>query len=336
MSRYIIVGAGALGGLLAAQWTLAQVPVTLVARGPQLDVIRRDGIRVRRPHGDEVVRVDVVPDIARAQPVTGDTVVLAVKAQDAESAIASISWVGLADGRGVVADLPILTLQNGLSAEDVALRRFDTVIGVSIGIPASHLEPGVIVSPAYPIVGAAWIGGYPASLPGEEERHRAAFARAGFAASVEPDIAAAKRRKLVANLRNVVDVFDATGEEVDDAEAALAAEARAVFAAARLPVAPAPSDGVRLQIGEVAGHTFGRLSTWQSFARGTSIESDFLSGEIVLLARLIGVEAPLNAAATRALGAHAARGGAPGAVALPQEFGYALLTRSGAGARVHA
>ena len=89
-----------------------------------------------------------------------------------------IAWMPLADRAGVVADLPILTLQNGLASEDAALRRFDRVIGVSVGIPASHLEPGVVVSPAKPVVGVAWIGGYPTSLPGEEERHRGAFARA--------------------------------------------------------------------------------------------------------------------------------------------------------------
>ncbi|GAA5030937.1 ketopantoate reductase family protein [Microbacterium fluvii] len=327
MSRYIVVGAGALGGLLAAQWTLAGVPTTLVARGAAREVIARDGLRIRRPHGDDVVRVDVVGSIADARPTAADTVVLAVKAQDAEGAIAAIAWVELADGTGVVADLPVLTLQNGISVEDIALRRFETVIGVSVGIPASHLEPGVVVSPAYPIVGAAWLGGYPQSLPGEEERHRVALARAGFATSVEPDIAAAKRRKLIANLRNVVDVFEATVDEAEHAEAALAAEARAVFAAARLAVAPPPFDGVRLQIGEVPAHDSGHLSTWQSFARGTSSEVDFLSGEIVLIARIIGVEAPLNTAVVRALGALSARGGRPGEVPLPVEFGYDLFTR---------
>lgn len=324
--RYLVVGAGALGALLAAQWTLAKVPVTLIARGASYDVIARDGVRVRRPDGDDVVHVDVANSVAQAHPTARDAIVLAVKAQDAEAAIASLAWVPLVGNAGVVADLPILTLQNGLSSEDVALRRFDTVIGVSIGIPASHLEPGVVVSPAYPVVGAAWIGGYPRSLPGAEEEHRIAFARAGFAAAIEPDIAAAKRRKLIANLRNVVDVFEVSDEEADAAEAALKVEAREVFSRIGLAVAPPHSDNVRLQIGAVPGHEPGHLSTWQSFARGTSSEVDFLSGEIALLARFAGVEAPLNAAVARALGALSARGGRPGEIPLPEEFGYDLLT----------
>ena len=112
---------------------------------------------------------------------------------------------------------------------------------------------------------------------------------AGFAALIEPDIAAAKRRKLIANLRNVVDVFDATIEQQEHAEAALADEARRVFAAAGLAVAAPPWDAPRIEIAEVPGHEPGHLSTWQSFARGASSEVDFLSGEIALIARRHGI-----------------------------------------------
>jgi len=333
MSRYIVIGAGALGALLAAQWTLARVPVVLVARGRSLDVIARDGVLIRRPEGDEVIDIDVVGSIAAARPTVSDTVVLAVKSQDAEAAIAAIAWVPLDDGRGVVADLPILTLQNGLATEEFALRRFDRVVGVSIGIPASHLEPGVIVSPASPVVGVAWIGGYPSALPGEEERHRSAFALARFAAFIEPDIAAAKRRKLIANLRNVVDVFDAPIEDAELAERLLADEARAVFDTAGLAVAPPPWDAPPLVIGEVRGHVAGHLSTWQSFARGSSSEVDYLSGEIALIARRHGIEAPLNAAVARELGTLSARGGRPGEVRLPPEFASGVLVSGRVGSR---
>ena len=274
-----------------------------------------------------MVEVDVVGSIAEARPTLSDTMVLAVKSQDAEAAIAAIAWVPLDDGRGVVADLPILTLQNGLATEDAALRRFDRVIGVSIGIPASHLEPGVVVSPGR----ARRRSRMDRRLPARRCRARRSatawrFARARFAALIEPDIAAAKRRKLIANLRNVVDVFDATIEEQELAERLLAEEARRVFADARLP--SRPRRGMRLaSMGDVPGHEPGHLSTWQSFARGTSSEVDYLSGEIALIARRHGLEAPLNAAVARELGALAARGGRPGEVALPPEFASGSLTR---------
>ncbi|MGL1297115.1 2-dehydropantoate 2-reductase N-terminal domain-containing protein, partial [Vibrio parahaemolyticus] len=74
-----------------------------------------------RPRGDETVLVDVVGSIDEAEPAEGDSVVLAVKAQDAEQALAAIAWRPLSGG-GAVADLPVVTLQNGLSAEAIAAR----------------------------------------------------------------------------------------------------------------------------------------------------------------------------------------------------------------------
>jgi hypothetical protein len=55
----------------------------------------------------------------------------------------------------------------------------------------------------------------------------------------------------------------------------------------------------------------GRLSTYQSFARGTSSEVDHLNGEVVLLARRHGLEAPANAAVQRLLGRPAPDGDLP-------------------------
>jgi 2-dehydropantoate 2-reductase len=53
----------------------------------------------------------------------------------------------------------------------------------------------------------------------------------------------------------------------------------------------------------VPGHVGGRLSTWQSVARGASSEIDYLNGEIVLLARKHGRQAPLNRKLQELLGA---------------------------------
>ena len=55
-------------------------------------------------------------------------------------------------------------------------------------------------------------------------------------------------------------------------------------------------------------------STWQSLARGTPVEVDYLNGEIVLLGRLHGVPAPVNEMLQRAAHEAAAAGAAPGSV----------------------
>lgn len=321
--RRLIVGAGALGALLAAQWQTAGPPAVLVARGAALDVIRARGVTVRRPHGDESVPVDVVGSIDEAEPAEGDSVVLAVKAQDAEQALSSIAWRPLSGG-GAVADLPVVTLQNGLSAEAIATRRSAAVVGVSVGIAAGHLRPGEIVSPSWPTIGVARVGAATVAGAPFVEAVREDLARAGFAASVVDDIAATKRRKLLGNLRNVVEVFAVDGAERDAATDALRREAEALFA--RLDLTVAPAENVFLPIEDVPGHVPGRLSTWQSLERGTSVESDHLVGDLVLLARQAGETLPLAEAIQRALGILAARGDGPGSVPLPAEVAHAART----------
>ena len=46
---------------------------------------------------------------------------------------------------------------------------------------------------------------------------------------------------------------------------------------------------------EVHGAEHPGSSTWQSLQRGSTLETDFLNGEIVLLGRLHGIPTPVNA-----------------------------------------
>ena len=57
-------------------------------------------------------------------------------------------------------------------------------------------------------------------------------------------------------------------------------------------------------------------STWQSLARGSGVETDFLNGEIALLGRLYGVPTPANARIQALMADAAARGLAPGATSM--------------------
>ncbi|MCE0535592.1 NAD(P)-binding domain-containing protein [Kineosporia rhizophila] len=310
-TRYVVIGAGAIGALLAAQLELAGKSVVLVARGANLEAIRAGGVRVRRPRSTEQVRVPVVGGPQELHLTHQDVLVLATKTQDAEPVLAGWAWLPVSDEHGrptlLAADLPLLTFQNGLATEDLAVRRFGRVYGVSIGVAASHLTPGEVVSPSYPIVGVAWLGRYRAADPGDEG---AQFARdlreAGYDVSLVEDVRAYKARKLLLNLANGLGVLQGSDTEREQARALLVPEARAVFAAAGIEVAPEAT--AHLVVEEVPGHVGGNLSTWQSFARGSSSEVDHLNGEIVRLGRLHGVPTPANERLQRLLGAQAAAG----------------------------
>src|SRR5690242_13554011 len=92
MSRYIIVGAGAVGATVGAQLHRAGIDVVLVARGAHLTVLREHGLRYLRPDGEHVLDVPVVAGPAEVTFRPGDVLVLATKSQDTAAALAE--WAG--------------------------------------------------------------------------------------------------------------------------------------------------------------------------------------------------------------------------------------------------
>jgi 2-dehydropantoate 2-reductase len=309
MTRYVVIGAGALGGLVAAELHTSGVEAVLVARGAHGAAIRADGLRIRRPDATDVVRVPVTsgPDEVVLGP--DDVLVLGVKTQDVEAVLQEWAWRPV-EGGGVAADLPVLTLQNGLATEDAVLRRFGEVYAATAWIAASHLSPGEVVSPSWPSVGIIWLGRHHSGTDERAEQIAADLRGARFAATAVDDIAAWKAHKLRANITNGLDLFAGSEQDLADVAALLVAELDKVFFAAYIDVidpATAVSDLPTLEIGTVPGHQHHR-STWQSFARGAGSEVDYLNGEIVLLGRRHGVPTPVNEALQRALGARSAAG----------------------------
>lgn len=309
MSRYVVIGAGALGGLLAAELHTADSRAVLVARGENGDAIRAGGLRIRRPAGTDTITVPVVSRPEDVELAPDDVLVLAVKAQDVEDVLRTWSWRPVAGG-GVAADLPVLTLQNGLATEESVLRRFGHVYAATAWIAASHLKPGEIVSPSWPTVGIVWLGPLGASTTQGAERIARDLRAARWTATVVKDVRRWKAHKLRGNITNGLDLFEGDADDLAEAGARLVAELDAVYAAAGIvPVDPAVevADLPSLQIDDVPGHLH-RRSTWQSFARGAGSEVDYLNGEVVLLGRLHGVPTPANEALQRFLGRQSASG----------------------------
>ena len=302
--RYVVIGAGAVGGALAAQLAGSGHRVILVARGEHGRLIADGGLVVRRPTSVDRVRLSVALDPDELTLTTDDLLVLATKAQDAERAL--LDWhTRPVTGGGLVADLPILTFQNGLATESIALRRYAQVYGATIAIAASYLVLGEIVSPSLPpAVGGIWLGRYPTGIDELAETVVGDLRSSGFAAWTVPDIRQMKAAKLLGNVANGLDLLAGADEDRDRARTLLRSEAVAVFDAAGLRLPPSGGldfHGVRFDVEPVPGHTPGRLSTWQSFARGASSEIDFLNGEIVLLGRQHGVPTLVNARLQRLL-----------------------------------
>ena len=309
--RFVVIGAGAIGGVVGARLHEHGHDVVLVARGRHLDAIRADGLRLDSPDGSVLHRVHAVGTAGEAHLARGDVVLLAVKSQDTEGALDQVS-------RAAPVATPIVCLQNGVANERAALRRFPNVYGCCVMCPTAHLEPGVVEAHSAPVTGLLDLGRYPRGVDDLAESVAAAFAASTFRAVARRDVMAWKYQKLLMNLGNAVQALCGSTDGTQDVVRRAIREAIECFAAHGIEYVSREADAERrgdlLQIRGVGGRQRGGGSTWQSLARGSGVETDYLNGEIVLLGRLRGVATPVNAALQRLVRERATRGDAPGSM----------------------
>lgn len=299
--QYVVYGAGAVGGVIGASLHRAGLPVTLVARGAHLTAIRAAGGLVLDA-GDGRHLVDApATDSAAEVAWTDDTVVvLAVKSHQAAAALADLR-------AHAPADVAVACATNGIATELATLRLFARTYAVCVMLPASHLEPGVVVAACHPTPAILDIGRIPSGTDATTAAVSADLRTAGIVSEERPDILAWKRRKLLLNLGNGVDASFARGAAADELAERALAEGERVLAAAGVSVVSAEEDAARRDaiLQRRPGLERRGGSTWQSLSRGTGdSEIDYLSGEIVLQGRLHGVPTPVNEAivdATRRL-----------------------------------
>ncbi|MFK3982897.1 ketopantoate reductase family protein [Micromonospora sp. NPDC050397] len=303
--RYLIIGAGAVGGTIGVRLAEAGHDVTLVARGAHLDAIRAHGLTLATPEDERQVRLPAVAGPGEVELTPETVLVLTVKSQDTEAALGQWADAPVTGGGTAAERLPLLTAQNGVANEPAALRRFDRVYGVCLWLPATFLEPGVIAAEGHPHSGMLQLGRYPGGSDDTVRRIADELAKSGFVTRVRDDVMRWKYGKLLANLGNGLDaLFGRDGDpglaERLRAEGVAALAGAGIAHTSREEEAADRADNVRAH--PVAGRTRAGSSTWQSLARGTgSTETDHLNGEIVLLGRLHGVPTPVNAAVQRAV-----------------------------------
>lgn len=198
--KIAVVGAGAIGGYVGGWLAAAGEDVTFIARGANLDAIRKCGMRVIGEDGLEVIPGTVAAHQNTADAGEQDVVVLAVKAHQVATIAPSLAplcgnettivtmqngipwWYfhkqgGQFDGRPVHAADP-----DGSIAKTIDPNR---ILG-SIVYPAAVLEsPGVVRV----VEGKRFTLGEPdGSTSPRAQAISAAFTRAGFKAPITDDI----------------------------------------------------------------------------------------------------------------------------------------------------
>lgn len=290
--RFIVLGAGAIGGVVGGRLYQYGHDVVLVARGEHGGAIRADGLILASASGVLCLPVPVVDGPKDVEWEEDDIVLLAVQSQDTETALCSLAVAP--------PSVRVVCMQNGVANEPAAFRRFESVYGVCVMCPASRLQPGVVVASSSPVTALLDVGCYPSGVDGIARALAQAFSASTMESVPRPDIMRWKYAKLLRNLGNSIDAICGPGHRGTELARRAVEEGEAALMAAGIDFVSSREEterrAGRLRPGDdVSGYPRGGGSSWQSLARrqGT-IEADFLNGEIVLLGRQFGVPTPVN------------------------------------------
>lgn len=301
--RVGVVGAGAIGGAIAALLARAGDAVEVAARGAHLESISEGGIRLSGAWGTYTAHVEANELLSHAP----ELVIVATKAQDAAAAIEA--------NERVLRGIPLLIIQNGLdgiATARAAAPKADVIGGLAV-FASSYLSPGEItVTTAGPLyVGVDGTDDLPARYVARElaralptqlvqnfvgaqwtklviNQVNALPAITGL--SVQEVVADAGLRRILArSMRETVRIGRANHIKFEKLQG-LSRRTLALFAAAPL----AADELLPRLMARRMGATPNPGSTLQSIRRGQPTEVDFLNGPIVRAAHKVGLEAPVN------------------------------------------
>jgi len=307
--RVIIYGAGGIGGVIGAQLFKADQEVVLIARGPHLEKVQKDGLRYETPNGTDILPLTAVGHPSEIDFRDDDVVLLTMKAQHTLDALDTMRAVA---GENI----PVICGQNGVANERMALRRFRHVYGMLIYLPSTFLEPGTIQTTSAKTIGVLDTGVFPNGVDDRVETLMAMLKEANFSARPTADIMRWKYGKLMINLGNALNALAPRNDEANPVRELLRAECRAVYAAAGIAYTEEDEITARrgdlMKAGKINGVGRQGDSSWQGLMRGNrDIEADYLNGEIIMLGRLHGVPTPANEVVLRLANRMAREGIAP-------------------------
>jgi 2-dehydropantoate 2-reductase len=306
--RIIVYGAGGIGGVIGGHLGRIGEKVMLVGRQAHVDAINSHGLSLVTPSGVSVVKVPAVTRPADIAFGPEDIVFLTMKGQDTDASLREL--------KSVARDVPVFCFQNGVRNEEIAASYFRNVYGVMVRVGAVYVKAGEVVARRDP-PGWLVIGKYPKGSDAIVDSVAEVLRKAGFLVMVSEDVIPYKWGKLILNLSNAPEaITDSKDGAVDIISQAAEHEAEMLLDKAGIRwVASKDVEEQWPEITKVRGRVKIEAgdSTWQSLTRGTgTIETEFINGEVVRLAKRIGGRAPINEGILRIALEMAARHNAPG------------------------
>jgi 2-dehydropantoate 2-reductase len=286
--KLIVVGLGAIGGVVGAGLHQAGHDVTFIARGRQFETVRKQGLMVDSSYGRGVVQAKVTNQLTAESLLAADAVLVAVKSQD--------TYAVFSDLTALTTGLRVVCLQNGVANEALFARAYADVYGAYVHCPSSYTEPGIVAAYGMPVTGIIDVGRFPAGGDPFAAALSDSLRAAGFASRALNDVSRWKYGKLVRNLTNAL---DAACRQDDDAFAELVDrlydEGAAVLRAASVTYASLWELSARQEeVGFRLTRESDGSSSWQSLVRRSRLETIFLNGEIIALGQRYGVPTPAN------------------------------------------
>lgn len=286
-----VMGSGGVGGYFGGLLARAGHNVTFIARGPHLEAIRRNGLRVISANDGEFT----VPGQATDQP--GDIghqelVIFTVKMYHNEEAIQAIAPM-------VGPDTIVLTLQNGIDNGERLTEVYgsDRVMIGSAYLEGRISEPGV-VSQGGP--GAASFGERTLGITDRGNRLLEVFVGAGWRVELLENMTGMLWKKF-AYLSGSAGVCAASGcmygelRSVPETRAAIQAAIAEALAVGEASGAPLEPDSLEWSMNALDNFpATGMASLAKDFAEGRPVELEGLTGTVIRMGAEYGVPTPVN------------------------------------------
>jgi 2-dehydropantoate 2-reductase len=302
--KIAIIGAGAIGCVVAAFLTKSGEDVLIIGREDQVNVINKEGLRITGVKGEKTFKVKALTVLDQEY----DLVIFTVKTQDLERAYQ--------DNVKYLEECFILSSQNGVQADNILGAHFERekMLSSIVMFGATYNDLGEIV---YNFEGD-WIVGRPFTPIDPKVHEVVAILSKAFNVIVSENISGMKWLKLFVNFNNCLPALigqsmQETYSDMDFCRLSimLLKEGIAIVDRADIELVSLPEfpkdrvDGlVEMPLDQAAGiinQTLPNLSKeplygsiLQSIKREKPSEIDFINGEVTHLAHQMRIESPLN------------------------------------------
>ncbi len=303
--KIAVIGAGAIGCLVAGYLKIKGEEVTLVGRSNTAKAIREKGLAISGVRGNFLVHIN----ISETLNYIPDLVILATKTQDIDAA--------LKDNCHLMQNSLLLTTQNGVRSDSLAAKYVpaEKIISSIVMFGSTNLEPGKVV---HNFEGSWILGNFVDPRPSEALLSLSLILDKAFPVIISEDIKGMKYLKIFVNANNCLPAIIGKSMQEVFSDLSISRISVAIWKEAfdifdklginlvSLPGFPIENITKLTSIpSEQAAQIFSSLmnnlskeplygSILQSIMRGKLSEIDYINGEFVRIAEENNLQAPLN------------------------------------------